>query len=317
MINGTEKILVCCGTGCIANGALGVADAIEAELAARGLADDVQVDRRAHGLLGRMRARPHRALHAARPHVLPREGARRGRHRRLARRRAGAEAAVQEGRPNLRAHGRQPVLRPAAQGRVEGRRHHRPAVDRRLHRARRLRGPEEGAHHDARRDHHRSREERPARQGRRGLPHRAQVAHGGRLRRLPEIHRLQRRRGRPRRVHGRLHDGGQPACRHRGHDHRRAGHRRRRGRALHPRRVRARTRPHPARHRRRVRGRHPGRVHHGNRPQARPFHRPRRRRVRLRRVDGAHGVHRRAAWANRAPSTSAACSAACSTIPRC
>ena len=25
MINGTEKILVCCGTGCIANGALGVA----------------------------------------------------------------------------------------------------------------------------------------------------------------------------------------------------------------------------------------------------------------------------------------------------
>ena len=27
MINGTERILVCCGTGCIANGALGVADA--------------------------------------------------------------------------------------------------------------------------------------------------------------------------------------------------------------------------------------------------------------------------------------------------
>jgi (2Fe-2S) ferredoxin len=43
MLNGTESILVCCGTGCIANGALGVADAIEAELAARGLSDDVKV----------------------------------------------------------------------------------------------------------------------------------------------------------------------------------------------------------------------------------------------------------------------------------
>ena len=43
MINGTEEILVCCGTGCIANGALGVAQAIEDELAARGLADNVQV----------------------------------------------------------------------------------------------------------------------------------------------------------------------------------------------------------------------------------------------------------------------------------
>ena len=41
MINGTEKILVCCGTSCIANGALDVAAAIEAELAARGMADDV------------------------------------------------------------------------------------------------------------------------------------------------------------------------------------------------------------------------------------------------------------------------------------
>ena len=35
MINGTEKILVCCGTGCIANGALGVADAIQRELEAQ------------------------------------------------------------------------------------------------------------------------------------------------------------------------------------------------------------------------------------------------------------------------------------------
>ena len=44
MINGTERILVCCGTGCIANGALGVADAIERELVAHGLSDEVKVD---------------------------------------------------------------------------------------------------------------------------------------------------------------------------------------------------------------------------------------------------------------------------------
>lgn len=44
MINGTDRILVCCGTSCIANGALDVADAIEKELTARGLADDVCVN---------------------------------------------------------------------------------------------------------------------------------------------------------------------------------------------------------------------------------------------------------------------------------
>ena len=46
MINGTEKILVCCGTSCIANGALDVAEAIEAELASRGIEGvEVQVTR--------------------------------------------------------------------------------------------------------------------------------------------------------------------------------------------------------------------------------------------------------------------------------
>ena len=123
-----------------------------------------------------MRARPHRALHATRPHVLPREGTRCRSHRRITRRRTRQEASLQEGRRNLRAHGRQPLLCLAAQGRAQGRRHHRPAVTRRLHRTRWLRGPEEGACHDARRDHHRSREIRPARQGRRRLPHRAHGA---------------------------------------------------------------------------------------------------------------------------------------------
>ena len=44
MINGTDRILVCCGTSCIANGALDVADAIEKELEARNLTGDVRVD---------------------------------------------------------------------------------------------------------------------------------------------------------------------------------------------------------------------------------------------------------------------------------
>ena len=42
MINGTERILVCCGTSCIANGALSLAEALEAELASRGW-DDIAV----------------------------------------------------------------------------------------------------------------------------------------------------------------------------------------------------------------------------------------------------------------------------------
>ena len=44
MINGTDRILVCCGTSCIANGALDVADAIEKEIEARNLTGDVRVD---------------------------------------------------------------------------------------------------------------------------------------------------------------------------------------------------------------------------------------------------------------------------------
>ncbi|MBQ9020390.1 MAG: 4Fe-4S binding protein [Eggerthellaceae bacterium] len=44
MTKRTEKILVCCGTGCIANGALDVAAAIEAEVAARNLDVEVSVD---------------------------------------------------------------------------------------------------------------------------------------------------------------------------------------------------------------------------------------------------------------------------------
>ena len=46
MPNGTDQVLVCCGTSCIANGALDVADAIERELTAHGYGDvDVKLVR--------------------------------------------------------------------------------------------------------------------------------------------------------------------------------------------------------------------------------------------------------------------------------
>ena len=52
-----------------------------------------------------------------------------------------------------------------------------------------------------------------------------------------EVHRLQRRRGRPRRVHGPFHYGGQSPLRAGGHDDRRPGRRQRRGLYLRPGRV--------------------------------------------------------------------------------
>ena len=76
----------------------------------------------------------------------------------------------------------------------------------------------------------RRRDERPARPRRRRLPHRPEVALLPRQPRREAIHHLQRRRGRPRRVHGPLRARGQPALRDRGHAHRRLRHRRRRAR---------------------------------------------------------------------------------------
>ena len=95
-----------------------------------------------------------------------------------------------------------------------------------LHRPRRLRRPRGGADAKARRRGGGDQAQRPARARRRGLPHGRQV--GGRHERGggPEIHGLQRRRGRPRRLHGPLHSGGRPAQPHRGHAAGRLRHRR-------------------------------------------------------------------------------------------
>ncbi len=68
----------------------------------------------------------------------------------------------------------------------------------------------------------------------------------------PEVPHLQRRRGRPRRVHGPRGDRGRSAPPARRHGHRRLRHRRQQGLRLHPRRV-------PAGHRAPERGHRPGR----------------------------------------------------------
>ena len=89
-----------------------------------------------------------------------------------------------------------------------------PGKDRRLHRARRLQGAADGADRDdAQRrgsSHHRK---RAARARRRRLSHRAEVGHRGQGQRRREIRGLQRRRRRPRRVHGSQRDGRRSASR--------------------------------------------------------------------------------------------------------
>ena len=82
--------------------------------------------------------------------------------------------------------------------------------------------------------HHR---ERPARTRRRRLSHRPEVGHGGQGRRRREVRGLQRRRGRPRRIHGSQRDGRRSASRHRRHGHRRLRRGRQQGLHLRPRRV--------------------------------------------------------------------------------
>ena len=63
--------------------------------------------------------------------------------------------------------------------------------------------------------------------GGRRLPRRAQVGQRPQTAPRQEICGVQRRRGRPRRVHGPVHHGGQPPLHHRGHAHRRRGRRQR------------------------------------------------------------------------------------------
>ena len=98
-------------------------------------------------------------------------------------------------------------------------RHHRSAQPRGLQSAWRLSGPRQGARRRAEGDRRGGHHLRLARPRRRGLPHRHQMAHGGRHPAPAEIHRLQRRRRRFRHLR-RPHDhGGRSLRADRRHDH--------------------------------------------------------------------------------------------------
>ena len=145
----------------------------------------------------------------------------------------------------------------------------------------------------------------PARARRRRLPDRAQVGGLPPGRGRPQVRRLQRRRGRPRRVHGRRPARGQPPQRARGHDHRRLRHGRPRGPRVRAPGVPPRRRAHHAGDRAGARGRPARRRHPGQRLLLRRAREPRRRRLRVRRGerhDGlARGPARRAAPAPHPP----------------
>ena len=130
-----------------------------------------------------------------------------------------------------RPHRRDPILQEPGAPDVRALRHHRSAVDRGLPRSRRLCRPHQGAHHGAARHRHGGHDLRPARPRRRRLPDRHQVEDGPRRQGRPEVHLLQRRRGRQRHLRRPHADGRRPVLPHRRHDHRR--HRRRRHQGLH------------------------------------------------------------------------------------
>ena len=58
MPNNTDTLIVCCGTGCIANGALELADALEAEIASRGMDVGVELKVKRAGCSGQCESGP-------------------------------------------------------------------------------------------------------------------------------------------------------------------------------------------------------------------------------------------------------------------
>ena len=99
-----------------------------------------------------------------------------------------------------------------------------------LYRLRWLHGGGEALSEMSREGRHRRGEEvRPSRPRRRRFPHRHEMVLLRGLTRPPQVPDLQRRRGRPGRVHGPLRPGGRPLPRHRGDDDRGLRHRRHQG----------------------------------------------------------------------------------------
>ena len=206
------------------------------------------------------------------------------------RRAADAQAA---GRPARRPGRRRRLLQAAKEDRPAQLRHHRSPADRRLHRPRRLPGagqglvgeqPGGGDRDDA--------GVRAARPRRGGVPHVAEVEAHAAGRRQREVRRLQRRRGRPRRVHGPQRPGGRSPQRHRGHGGGRAHDRGVDGLRLRPRRVSAGGRAAPHRDRPGPPTRPAGKEHPRRRIRLQPGDPHGLRGVRLRRRDGLDDLDR-------------------------
>ena len=112
-------------------------------------------------------------------------------------------AALRTARPGDERHEAGAVLRPPGPDRDRALRRGRPREPRGRRRPRRLRVAAPGAQRtNARRGPRRDHEQRPPGPGRRRVPDRPQVEHRREGARLAEGRDLQRRRGRPRRVHG-------------------------------------------------------------------------------------------------------------------
>ena len=144
----------------------------------------------------------------------------------------GGAATAAAGRPEP------PVLRAADGRRAREQRPGRARPDRVVHRGRRLpvplpRAPRDEPGGGRRGDH----PQRPARPGRGGLPDGREVGHGRQAAGRAQVRRLQRRRGRPRRLHGPQRPGERPAPRPGGDGHRRLRGRGEPGLHLRPRRV--------------------------------------------------------------------------------
>ena len=236
------RILVCAGTGCIANGSLKVYDAFRRLVEANGAWSTSRCCRgRARrgtavvldGLPGLLRGRPAgpdravgRALHArAGPRTSSRSSSDglRGRGR-------PAAGLPGPGTGEPYAHAGGIALLPQAGARSwstaarstprASRSTSRSAATRRWRRRSPSMTPEQVCERCS---------TGPARPRRRRLPDRAQSGSSPASRQAkPQVHDLQRRRGRPRRVHGPQPARRRPAPRARGHDHRRLRHRRQR-----------------------------------------------------------------------------------------
>ncbi len=150
------------------------------------------------------------------------------RHQRRGRRRRRASALqASADRRAPRAGEGHPLLRAAEAHRAQPQRQDRPLLPRRLPRPRRVLGAGQGAAaadpvaviDEIEQSGLRGR-------GGAGFPTGKKWRTLARQSRRRALRHLQRRRGRPGRVHGPLGAGGQPSQRHRGHDHRRLRHRR-------------------------------------------------------------------------------------------